>query len=167
MIRRYQHGDHRAIAEIFPLAIHEIASEVYSAEQCDAWSEKNPNPQHWEERCEKKQPFVYVENEEVAGFIELDPDGHIDCMYVHPNHKRKGIASALIDQAVQIAFTSGVRRVFVEASICAKPVFENKGFRVIEEKEVTIRGVNLTNYNMELERQNNNRSCRAEGRSSD
>ena len=134
------------------MAIHEIASEVYTPEQCEAWSEKEPNPKHWETRCDKKRPFVFIRNTEVAGFIELDQDGHIDCMYVHPKYKRKGVASELVDHAVNAAFELGLDRVFVEASICAKPVFENKGFRVLEEKEVTIRGVSLTNYNMELKK---------------
>lgn len=150
MIRTYQHGDHEEIAKIFPEAIHKIASECYTQEQCNAWSERKPNPEHWQARCRKKKPFVFVRSGVVVGFLELDPDGHIDCLYVHPKEKRSGIASALVDHAVNACFESGVDRVFVEASICAKPVFENKGFRVIGEKKVTIRDVSLINYNMEL-----------------
>ena len=89
MIRNYKHGDHEEIAKIFPQAIHEIASEYYTEEQCLAWSEKEPNPAHWEKRCAKKKPFVYLIKGTVVGFIELDPDGHIDCLYLHPNEKRK------------------------------------------------------------------------------
>ena len=55
MIRNYKHGDHEEIAKIFPQAIHEIASEYYTEEQCLAWSEKEPNPTHWEKRCAKKE----------------------------------------------------------------------------------------------------------------
>jgi len=84
MIRNYEHGDHEEIAKIFPQAIHQIASEYYTEEQCLAWSEKEPNPLHWEKRCAKKKPFVYLIKGAVVGFIELDPDGHIDCLYVHP-----------------------------------------------------------------------------------
>ena len=150
MIRPYRVGDHLAISEIFPRAIHEIASEAYTAEQCSAWSEKKPNPDYWRKRCEKKMPFVFVQNGEVVGFLELDPDGHIDCMYVHPNEKRKGVASTLIEHAINANTSAGNQRIFVEASICAKPVFEKKGFNVIKEKEVLIKGVSLKNYDMEL-----------------
>jgi len=151
MIRSYQLGDHEAISEIFPIAIHEIASEVYTQEKCNAWSEKRPNPERWERRCEVKRPFVFVSQGEIAGFLELDPDGHIDWMYVHPDHKQKGIASRLIDHAVKTSSDAGLSRVFVDASICAKPVFDKKGFRVIEEKTVEIRGENLINFAMELQ----------------
>ena len=150
MIRRYNEGDHVAIAEIFPRAIHDIASEHYTKEQCLAWSEEEPNPESWRQRCAKKKPFVFVQENHVVGFLELEEDGHIDCMYVHPEAKRKGIASALIEHAVRTALQKGKKRIFVEASICAKPVFERKGFRVIKEKEVVIRNERLKNYDMEL-----------------
>jgi hypothetical protein len=52
MIRIFQHGDHAAIAEIFTGAVLEIASEVYSSEQCLAWSSREVNYEHWEKRCE-------------------------------------------------------------------------------------------------------------------
>lgn len=163
MIRSYQPGDHEAIAEIFPRAIHETASEVYTKEQCNAWSERAPNPGHWEKRCEVTRcevtrPFVFVIEGNIAGFLELDLDGHIDCMYVHPDHKRKGIASSLIDHAVRTSSDFGLRRVFVDASICAKPVFEKKEFRVIEEKTVEIRGEDLINFSMKLELTNAERA---------
>ncbi|GHC03771.1 GNAT family N-acetyltransferase [Cerasicoccus arenae] len=151
MIRAYRQGDHIPIAEIFPRAIHEIASSVYSLEQCEAWSEKEPNPNHWKQRCEKKKPYVFVEDGTVAGFCELDPDGHIDCTYVHPDHKRKGIASQLVSHVANVAKVNGLKRVYVEASICAKPMFEKLGFTTIKEQTVAIRGVGLKNFKMEKE----------------
>jgi putative acetyltransferase len=150
MIRYYQEGDHVAISEIFQRAIHEIASEVYTHEQCSVWSEKNPDPAHWKQRCKEKSPFVFIQNDKVVGFLELDPDGHIDCLYVHPEAKRKGVASALIDHAMGANTEAGNRRMYVEASICAKTVFEKKGFVVVKEKEVEIGSVKMINYNMEL-----------------
>lgn len=150
MIRKYQAGEHCAIAKIFVRAVHEIASEVYSNEQCNAWSDRTPNFEYWKKRCKAKQPFVFVTDGKVTGFLELDGNGHIDCMYVHPNYTRKGIASRLIDHAIASCARVGVNRVFSEASICAKPVFEKKGFRVVEERLVAIRGEKLVNYEMEL-----------------
>lgn len=150
MIRPFQHGDHVAIAEIFTRAVHEIAREVYSEEQCLAWSNREPNPTHWKRRCELKRPFVYVVGPEIAGFLELDPDGHIDCAYVHPKFQRRGIASALVRHAAETCFAFGLGRVYVEASLCAKPMFEKLGFKVLEEVQANVRGVELVNYRMEL-----------------
>ncbi len=90
-------------------------------------------------------------NNKVVGFCELDPDGHIDCTYVHPDHKRKGIASQLVSHAIDAATLKGLSKVYVEASICAKPMFEKLGFNTIEEQTVQIRGIGLKNFKMERE----------------
>lgn len=149
MIRIYQHGDHEAIAQIFTRAIHEIASEAYSPEQCLAWSSKNPNPEHWKKRCELKRPFVALAEGVLSGFLELDPDGHIDCAYVNPDFRRRGIISALVRHAVETCTAMNIHRMTVDASICARPLFEHAGFVVICEKTVTIDGVILKNFAME------------------
>jgi putative acetyltransferase len=149
MIRPYQPGDHIAIAEIFPAAVHEIASQVYTPEQCLAWSDREPNPEHWRKRCERKQPFVAVVDSQIAGFLELDPDGHIDCAYIHPQYQRRGIMTRLVQHALQTCISRNIPRVHVEASLCAKPMFEKLGFKTLEENIVHIKGVALLNYRME------------------
>jgi GNAT superfamily N-acetyltransferase len=149
MIRIFQHGDHVAIAEIFSRAVHEIASQVYSREQCLAWSDIAPNYDHWKRRCELKRPFVFIKEAVIAGFLELDPDGHIDCAYVHPDHQRKGVASALVRHAVETCFAFGIDRVHVEASICAHPMFEKAGFKTLSRALATIKGMELLNFRME------------------
>lgn len=150
MIRIYQHGDHHAIAEIFPRAVHEIACNDYSSEQCYAWSGKEPNPEYWEKRCELKRPFVAVIDSQIAGFLELDTDGHIDCAYINPDFKRRGIMTSLIRHAVDTAFAMKLSRIYVEASICIKPLLEQEGFEVVSDDRVDIAGVYLQNYQMEL-----------------
>ncbi|MBK1854746.1 GNAT family N-acetyltransferase [Verrucomicrobiaceae bacterium 5K15] len=149
MIRIYQHGDHTAIAEIFTRAIHEIACEDYTEEQCLAWSGRAPDPAHWKNRCELKRPFVAVVGSKIAGFLELDPDGHIDCAYVHPDFQRRGIMRGLLRHAVDTAFAMDLPRVYVEASICARPLFEQEGFQLVADHEVDLQGVRLKNYRMQ------------------
>jgi len=153
MIRIYQQGDHTAIAEIFTRAVHEIASEAYSEEQCLAWSDREPNPDHWRRRCELKRPFVAITDSRISGFLELDPDGHIDCAYIHPDFKRRGIMTGLVQHAIDTCFAFHRHRLYVEASTCARQLFEKRGFQLIRENMVNIRGVELLNYHMELLRE--------------
>jgi putative acetyltransferase len=40
-------------------------------------------------------------------------------------------------------------RVYVEASICARPMFEKLGFTILSENQVDLGGVKLMNYLME------------------
>jgi len=155
MIRNFQPGDHLAIAEIFTAAVHEIASEVYSEQQCLAWSDREVNYDHWKNRCERKRPFVAITCSEISGFLELDPDGHIDCAYINPKYKRRGIMTALVRHAIDTCFSLNLPRVYVDASLCAKPMFEKIGFQTIRENQVSIKGVELLNYKMELLRPSN------------
>lgn len=151
LIRSYQPGDAATIAEIFCRAVHEIASAFYTEEQCLAWSDRAPNMPHWEKRCERKQPFVAVVGDRVAGFLELEPDGHIDCAYVHPDFQRRGMMTALVQHALAVAKTRRNERVYVEASLCAKPLFEKLGFANLGENVVMIKGATLVNYTMAKE----------------
>lgn len=150
MIRIFQQGDHVAIAKIFSTAIHEIASAVYTPEQCRAWADPAPDYDRWKKRCELKRPFVAVVDSEIAGFLELDPDGHIDCAYINPKFQRQGIMTGLVKHAIDTCFAMNLPKVRVEASIIARPLFEKVGFKVIRENQVEIKGVCLKNYIMEL-----------------
>ena len=148
-IRRYRGDESRAIAEIFSSAVHQIASEVYTPQQCRAWADGEVNYEHWRNRCRHKNPWVSVRDGVIAGFLELDPDGHIDCAYVNPRFKRRGVMTGLVDHAVARCVAAGLDRVFVEASIQARPLFIKCGFRVLEEHQAQVNGVALLNYRME------------------
>ncbi len=163
MIRIYQHGDHIAIAEIFCRAVHEIASEDYTEEQCLAWSLREPNPEQWERRCELKKPFVAIVDSQIAGFLELDTDGHIDCAYVNPDFRRRGVMARLVAHATSVCFAMKLPRIYVEASICAKPLFQNQGFDVLCENVVRMNGVSLVNYQMELKNPNAEQCAKISG----
>lgn len=154
MIRIFQHGDHLAIARIFTAAVQEIAPEAYTREQCDAWAPKEVDYAHWRNRCELKRPFVAMAGEHIAGFLELDPDGHIDCAYINPKFRQKGIMTSLVKHAIAVCFSCNIDKVHVEASICALPMFEKLGFTLIREHLVEIRGEKLINYSMELLKEN-------------
>lgn len=150
MLRAYEDGDHEAIAEIYSRAVHEIASKDYSDEQCQAWAPRIPAVDHWKSCCERKRPIVAVLDSHVAGFLELDDDGHIDCAYVNPDYQRRRIMTQLVAHAVRICFEQELPRVYVEASICARPLFEKLGFRVVQDNPVEINGVGLQNFLMDL-----------------
>ena len=70
-------------------------------------------------------------------------------LYVHPDFHRRGVARALLEHIEDSARTLGLRRLYTESSITARPVFETQGFRVIVPQLVTMRGESMTNYRME------------------
>lgn len=130
--------------------MHEIANEVYSPEQCQAWASHEINHDHWQRRCAFKRPFVSMRNDQIAGFLELDTDGHIDCAYVNPDFKRQGVMTELVQYAINICRGVKLKQMRVEASICAKPLFEKVGFQLVTEQLVHIRDAELINFQMQF-----------------
>lgn len=51
----------------------------------------------------------------------------------------------------EIARGNKISKIFAEVSITARPFFEKHGFTVIEKQKVSIRGIELVNFKMEKE----------------
>jgi GNAT superfamily N-acetyltransferase len=62
-----------------------------------------------------------------VGFAELEPNGHIDRVYVSADHQRRGIGQQLLAAVMAEAQRAGIARLFTEASITARPFFEAQG----------------------------------------
>ena len=85
----------------------------------------------------------------MVGFADLEADGHLDCMYVHADYQRRGVASRLLSEVEAAGKAQGLNRLYSEVSITARPFFERRGFRVIAPQLVTARGQEFLNYRME------------------
>lgn len=129
--------------------MRDIASHDYTAQQIRAWASCIVDERQFGQRCESKPTWVAEVDGRIAGFSDLDPDGHIDMLYVHPDCQRRGVARALLQHVEEAARATGLRRLYTEASITARPVFETMGFRTIVPQTVTVRGESMTNYRME------------------
>ncbi|WP_445635218.1 GNAT family N-acetyltransferase [Nostoc sp. DSM 114161] len=148
-IREYRLSDTQAIAKLFYDTIHEINIADYTQEQVDAWAPKDIDYEVWHKRLQVKLPYIVEDNGEIVGFGELEADGHIDCFYCHSKYQRKGIGSKLLTHLENTAKSQGIKRLYTEASITAKPFFEHKRFIVVKEQKVERRGVWFKNYVME------------------
>jgi putative acetyltransferase len=148
-IRPYAVTDASGLTSLFRSSVREIASRDYTASQIRAWAPDVIDEERFGKRCESRSTWVAELEGRIAGFSDLEPDGHVDMVYVHPDCQRRGIARALLRHIEETARTTGLRRLYTEASITARPVFEAAGFRVIAQQTVTVRGETMTNYRME------------------
>ena len=149
-IRDYQNSDYVEIADLFHDSVHAISTSFYSRDELEAWAPTPTDYNFWQERLSVKKPFVALKDEKIVGFIELEADGHIDCLYVHKNYQGEGIASKLLQHIQDIALTQGIHKLHVEASKVAKPLFEKHGFALQRTNTVNLRGQSLINYIMLL-----------------
>lgn len=144
-IRTYQSSDRKEITELFYNTVHTVNMRDYTKEQVDVWAPEEPDLDGWNESLLAHYSIVAVEDNRIVGFGDIDETGYLDRLFVHKDYQRQGIASALCDQLEQAV--SG--RIFVHASITARPFFESRGYRVVKQQQVERKGIFLTNFVME------------------
>ncbi len=159
MIRRYQIGVERRIAQIFYDAVHQSASGDYTPEQLNAWTSRPLDFDHWRRRCQSKRPLVKELAGQVVGFIELDPDGHIDCADVDPAHAGTGAMSQIMREVKRVAIEMNLSTLLAEVSKTARPFFQRHGFVWVRDNRVDIRGVSIENFIMQCDLNAESCSC--------
>jgi len=166
-LRLYQEGDARWLAQITLAAIRSVGARRYTAAQVEAWAARHPSPDRFEARAANGAhiqvaiagialPVAYalLEKDEVSsGQAPQSADAHLDMLYCHPDHTRKGLADALLAGAEDRAREWGCARLYTEASELARPAFERAGYTVEHRRDFTIESesgpVAIHNYAME------------------
>ncbi|HJT42838.1 MAG TPA: GNAT family N-acetyltransferase [Rhizomicrobium sp.] len=148
-IRDYQECDCETLAQIFIRAVRQIARRDYSPAQIAAWAPDIDDMAAFAARRGDKPTFVAEYDGQVAGFTDLDSEGHIDMFYVSPDFQRRGVGSAMLRFITARAQSERVKRLYGEVSITARPVFERHGFKVLAYQTVQTNGQALGNYRME------------------
>ncbi|BAY07361.1 GNAT family N-acetyltransferase [Calothrix sp. NIES-2098] len=148
-IRLFQQQDAEQIAQLFHETVREVNIRDYSSNQVAAWAPDNLYFRNWAKICSERFTYVADDRGVIAGFGELESNGHIDCFYCHKNYQRMGIGSQIYAAIEAKADELGINRLYVEASITAKPFFWRKGFSIIKEQQVERRGETFINYLME------------------
>ncbi|MBW4556899.1 MAG: GNAT family N-acetyltransferase [Trichormus sp. ATA11-4-KO1] len=148
-VRRYEIGDTEAIMKLFSDTIHEVNIRDYTKAQIDAWTSVNMDVEVWMNSLKSKFTYVAQEDGNILGFGELEANGHIDRFYCHKDFQGQGVGTKILEQIELTARDLKIQKLFVEASITAKPFFERKKFIVVKKQEVERRGQKLTNFVME------------------
>lgn len=148
-LRPYQADDAAALLMLFRDTVRRVNSRDYSPVQVAAWAADDIDAAGWCGRFAGRFVWVAEQGGRPVGFAELEPDGHIDRLYVAADCQRQGIGRLLLSAVIAEARRAGLPRLFTEASITARPFFEHHGFVVLAPQLVTCRGVEFENYRME------------------
>ncbi len=148
-IRNYQVSDAKALWEIFFHTVRNINVRDYTQEQVEAWAQSSFDFALWQKRMDGLQPFVAELDGQVVGYTDLQPSGLVDHFFCHHEYQGQGVGRALMEHVFAVGRVRGVSRYFSEVSITARPFYERMGFKVVNEQQVDMRGVTLTNYVME------------------
>lgn len=149
-IRPYGPGDGPHLSAIFFAAVHQTGRLAYSEQQVKVWAPAPHDPSEFDERAADGRLLLVATdaNDLPIAYGDLEPDGHIDHLFCHPNAGRKGVASALYDRLEEAALRMSMPRLYVEASEIARPLFLRKGFIEIARRDFEMEGVPIHNYAM-------------------
>ena len=148
-IRSYRAEDAADLVTLFRASVRNTARHDYTESQVRAWAPDLIDHYQFAQRCAAKSTWIAEWEYRVAGFSDIEPDGHIDMLFVHPDFQRRGVARVLLTHIEKIARGGGLEGLYTEASITARPAFEAVGFHVLASQTVTVRGQDMTNFRME------------------
>jgi predicted N-acetyltransferase YhbS len=148
-VRAYREADAPGLLDLFRRSVREAAAPFYSEAQRRAWAPDAMDLGAFAARRAATPTWVAEIDGDVAGFIDLTPSGHVDMLYVGADHQRRGVACALYRVVEAKAAGQGIARLTTEASLGAQPFFAARGFKVVREQAVALRGETLANALME------------------
>ncbi len=154
-IRSFRESDVASLADLTLAAIRHVGSHRYTPSQVDAWAARHPGPERFLDRASNGDAiFVTTDCEDIPvayALLEYSEreNGHLDMLYCHPNHTRKGLSDQLLTRAEEHAREAGLVRLFTEASELARSTFERAGYAVTKRRDFEIEGVAIHNFAME------------------
>lgn len=144
-IRPYAVADLPALCSLFYQTVHAVNARDYSPEQLQVWAPELPDLRRWNASLLAHRSYVAVYEGCLVGFGDISPEGYLDRLYVHKDYQGRGVGSALCD-VLESCVSAGC--LTVHASLTARGFFERRGYELVCEREVVLRGVSLRNFLM-------------------
>ena len=128
-IRAAQKRDVPAIHAVHTASIRGLCSDAYTADEITRWSSNPDSGRFGRQMAAGRNFFVAVSASGVCGFGALDvAAGSIAALFVHPDHARAGIGSALL-QHMESTAAAGLTELIIESSRNAQRFYERHGYR--------------------------------------
>lgn len=148
VIRKGTPSDMEAMQKLFKETIEVVCRKDYNEEQRRAWQSGTENKERWRRVMSDQYVLIAECGQTIAGFCTLDQGNYIDLLFVDKDEQHRGIASGLYDMIEEEARRQNEKQLTADVSKTARPFFEKKGFRVVNEQTVNVRGIDLINYKM-------------------
>ncbi|MCB9230877.1 MAG: GNAT family N-acetyltransferase [Bacteroidia bacterium] len=149
-IRPANLSDLDEIQTLFVETIRFTCKADYSPRQIQVWTSSVENRERWIEKLNRQYFLVAEKDQRIVGFASLENGNYLDLLYVHKDFQRQGIANLLFQKIQSKARQPGFEKITSDVSKTARPFFEAKGFRVVQENKFSLKGVEITNYHMTL-----------------
>jgi putative acetyltransferase len=151
LVRAFLPEDGERLGIIFYRSVREAGRRAYNREQVEAWAVSVPPAEFYQKKAVDGRALLVTvdDSDKPVAYGDIEPSGHIDHLFCHPEAIGTGAASKLYDRLEVQARDWSLARLFVEASEVARPFFERKGFTMLRRNDFIMRGVLMHHYWME------------------
>ncbi|RLJ33722.1 putative acetyltransferase [Chryseobacterium sp. 7] len=148
IIRKGISDDLPEMLQLFTATIDEVCKKDYDLQQLQAWKSGAENEGRWIKVIRDQYVLTAVIENKIVGFCTLDQGNYIDLLFVHKDYQHRGIATMLYQKIEQEALLHHEKELTADVSKTAKIFFEKKGFQVVQEQTVNVKGTSMVNYKM-------------------
>lgn len=142
------------LQQLFVDTIKTICRNDYTTEQIKVWTSGIENIERWEKIFKTQYVLVAERENKIVGFATLENGNYIDLLYVHKDFQRQGIAQKLYEKIEVEARRQRQTKLTSDVSKTAKLFFKHVGFEKIKEQKIIRKDVELINFKMIKELQN-------------
>jgi putative acetyltransferase len=133
------------IMQLHERCVLELCRDDYTPEQLKDWLSSS-NLERNKIRLERHRAYLAEKDGKLIGYVRWNPETNELCsIFVDPDFVRQGVATKLMEVAVQDAKEMGVKEFWLDASLTAVPFYEAMGWNYIEQsRHGTLECVKMT-----------------------
>lgn len=147
-LRRGQPGDAPRLHEIHTSATRTLCAPFYETSVIDGWLQGR-DPAIYVPLLERGALFVAESDAGVLGFGEAAP-GSVVAVYVDPLATGRGVGTAILSYAIEVARRDHEGPIRLEATLNARAFYEKRGFHETHRTSVRRNHVDIAVVGMEL-----------------
>ena len=136
-LRPFLPADAPALARLFRESVEILAEEDYTDDQRAAWAAASDDVAGFAQRLASALTLVAIREREIAGFASFN-NGHLDLLYVSPDHARARVATTLVDAVEKLAVARGLKEIETDASDVAHDFFKGRGYVATQRNTVSL-----------------------------
>ena len=148
-LRWARRHDDAALADVMFDAVRNGPS-AYTQAQRQQWVPERRAGAEWTERLAQQSIIVAEDADQIVGFMSLADGGYIDFAYIRPSAQGSGLFRLLYSAVEKRGRADGATKLWVHASLMARPAFAAVGFSVVERQVVALGDERFERFKMEL-----------------
>lgn len=132
VIRKAEVDDADEIMKLHERSVLGLCQNDYSPEQLQGWVQSS-TLEKYQQRLRLHSSWIAEIDSQTVGYVRWNQATNELCsIFVDPQHARQGIATKLMCLAYEDATKSGVKEMWLDASLTAVPFYKAQGWEFIK-----------------------------------